>query len=506
MRNKIALNTFAPLLQQIVTIVSGFILPRLILSYYGSQTNGLVSSVSQFLAIISFLDLGIGSVLRYNLYKPLVDNDSYSLSSIYCSAQKYFRMIAKILCCYIILLCFLYPLIVDSQVEAKYSVGLILVLSISLFAQYYFGQVNQILLVADQKSYISNSLQVIAIILNTVLAVFLMRLGASIHIVKLVSAIVFALKPVILSIYVKKHYAIDRRVKYVGEPIKQKWNGLAQHVSAVVLDQTDVLVLTLFSSLISVSIYSVYYMVLSGIKTLLLSMTNGIEAFIGSLIAKKDEKKLFLTFKYTEWIIHTLSTFFFSCSLVLIVPFVLVYTKGVNDADYNVPLFAILITIANAGHCLRLPYSIVILAAGHYKQTQSNYIIAASVNIIISIILVNWLGLIGVAIGTITGMLYQTIWMAWYTSRSIIPRKMFVFFKQLIVDVVTSISVAFLCSFFKLASLTYYSWVIMAIKCVCVAIVVIVLINSIMYRNLLLRSVKYLFHHKKLELTDENTL
>lgn len=488
MKKKIALNTFIPLLLQFVTIISGFIIPRLILNHFGSKTNGLVNSITQFLAIISFMDMGIGSVLRYNLYEPLVNRDENKLSCVYVSGQRYFRLIAKVLCGYVAVLLVLYPIIVNSQVDALFSIGLILVLSISSFSQYYFGQVNQILLVADQKSYISSSIQIVAVILNTILSAVLISIDAPIHIVKLVASVVFAAKPIILATYVKKTYKIDRNIKYTGEPIKQKWNGLAQHVSAVILDQTDVLVLTSFSTLVNVSIYSTYHLVINGIKVLMLSMTNGIEAYIGSLIAKKEKNKLNKAFTMTEWIIHTFTTFVFSCTIVLIVPFVLVYTRGISDANYDVPLFAVLITIANAGHCLRLPYSIVILAAGHYKQTQSNYIISASANIILSIILVSRFGLIGVAIGTIIAMLYQTVWMAWYTSKNLVDNKITSFIKQIAVDIVSTLIIVFVCRWFSLSSLSYLSWCVLAIKCVAIALLIIGLINILFYRKILLET------------------
>lgn len=56
-KKRLLLNTTTALLHQIITVVCGFILPRLLLSYFGSQVNGLVSSISQFLAFISFADL-----------------------------------------------------------------------------------------------------------------------------------------------------------------------------------------------------------------------------------------------------------------------------------------------------------------------------------------------------------------------------------------------------------------------------------------------------------------
>ena len=103
-KKKLIYNTVSSLIYQIVTIVCGFILPRVILNYYGSEVNGLVNSITQFLQIIAFLDLGIGAVVKTSLYKPLADGDNKQISMIYCSADKFFKNIARILVIYIIIL------------------------------------------------------------------------------------------------------------------------------------------------------------------------------------------------------------------------------------------------------------------------------------------------------------------------------------------------------------------------------------------------------------------
>lgn len=54
-RKKLYLNTGTALLNQLVILVCGFILPRYILSYFGSDVNGLVTSITRFLSVISFL-------------------------------------------------------------------------------------------------------------------------------------------------------------------------------------------------------------------------------------------------------------------------------------------------------------------------------------------------------------------------------------------------------------------------------------------------------------------
>ena len=102
MVNKLKLNTFSSLVFEIVTIVCGFILPRLIMQAYGSGINGLVNSITQFIGIITFLELGVGKVVQSALYKPLVDKDNDQISRVMVSAGKFFKHIAQIMFVYIV--------------------------------------------------------------------------------------------------------------------------------------------------------------------------------------------------------------------------------------------------------------------------------------------------------------------------------------------------------------------------------------------------------------------
>lgn len=480
---KLAYNTVTSLLLQLTSVISGFIVPRLILGAYGSNANGLVNSITQFLGVITLLDLGVGAVVQSSLYKPLANKDNTTISKIFVSATKFFKRLAMILLLYVVILMVFYPFVVNKDFGFVYTVTLIGSICISSFAQYYFGIVNSLLLSADQKGYIQYAAQIIAIIFNTVACALLIGFGFSIQIVKLTTSLIFLCRPLFLNWYVRKHYNIDRNITYNEEPIKQKWNGMAQHFASYVLSGTDNIVLTLFSTLANVSIYSVYNIVIIGVKNALLSMTNGFQSLIGEMLAKKETDKLNNFFGYVEWILHTGTTLVFGCTGVLLVSFVRVYTKGIDDADYIQPLFAILITIANAGHCLRLPYNILILAAGHYKQTQSNYIIAMILNIVVSIATVKLWGLIGVAIGTLIAMFYQTVWMAWYDSKNIINWPFKTFLKQCGVDAVTVI-IASLATFkIPLLSVSYHAWFIQAIEVFAIWCVIVLIINLIFYKD-----------------------
>ena len=350
-QKRLLYNTVSSLIFQLTTIICGFILPRLILNAFGSEVNGLVNSIAQFLGVISFLELGVGAVVQSALYKPLAEKNQEDVSKIISSANKFFTRLGQILLIYVIVLVIVYPQFAGKNFGFIYTATLIVAISISSFAQYFFGIVNRLLLTADQRGYIQYNAQTLAVVCNTAACFILIRVGCSIQIVKLATSLIYLLQPFLIYLYVRHHYSIDKKIKYTQEPIPQKWNGIAQHVAAVILDGTDTIVLTLFATLSDVSIYSVYFLVVKGVNQLFMSMTNGITSLIGELWAKQELKELNKTFSWTEWVIHTGTTFVFGLTAILIVPFVRVYTLGIHDANYIQPLFAALIVAANAGHC-----------------------------------------------------------------------------------------------------------------------------------------------------------
>ena len=113
------------------------------------------------------------------------------------------------------------------------------------------------------------------------------------------------------------------------------------------------------------SIYSVYNIVVSGIKQIVTSAFGGVGALLGELWAKGEKKELNSYFEKIEIILHFASTALWLITWCLVTPFVLLYTKGVNDANYDVPLFALIICLASAFYCYRFSYNSLILVVLH---------------------------------------------------------------------------------------------------------------------------------------------
>lgn len=482
-KKKLYLNTLSSLILQAVSFVCGFILPKFILLYYGSEVNGLVSSITRFLSIIAFMELGIGPVIQSNLYKPLAENDMLTTSKIVVSAQKFYKRIAYIFVVYIAILLFAYPKI-NSEFDFLFTASLLIIISISTFAQYYFGITFQVFLNADQKIYICAFTQLATIVLNTILCIVLITSGFSIHIVKLVSSLVFVLRPIMLNQYVHRYYKINYKITYEQEPIKQKWNGFAQHISSVISEEIDVILLTAFNTLENVSIYSVYFLVVHGVTQIIMTAFSGLESFWGNIIAKNEKNELIKSFDTVEFGCHFLTSFIYGAATVLIAPFISVYIKGTPDAEsYYLPIFGAILVFAYGAQCLRIPYFRVIKAAGHFKQTQNGSFMSAGINVVISLILVIKFGLIGVSIGTLAAFTFHTVYLANYLRNKIINRSFKYFMKHMLVDGFIIFTVILLTRGFVLNSVDFLSWILLAIKVTIISLSITTIFNFVFFRS-----------------------
>ena len=503
MRSKKAVkNILTSVLKQMVTVICGLIVPKAIIDTFGSSVNGLISSITQFLAYITLLEAGIGPVIRAALYKPIAKRNKTEIERILKASQRFFRVISGIFIVYLIVLCFIYPLIVSAEFETGYTVSLILIIAISTFAEYFFGLVYGIYLQAEQKTYVVSKIQIFTTIFNTILIIILIKFGANIQIVKLGSAFVFILKPIIQNIYVSKKYNINLKEVKGKYELKQKWDGLAQHIASVVHNNTDIVILTVFTNMVEVSVYVVYRFVVNGVKNIVQALTGGIDASFGDMIAKGEQESLNRSFKTYELFYFTLITIVFTITLVMILPFVKVYTLGITDANYYRPIFALLITLAEFVWAIRLPYSGLIQAAGHFKQTNKGAWVEVFSNLIISIALVFKFGMIGVAIGTLVAMTIRTVEFMYHTSKYILRRSQVENIKRIVILVVEMLVIVpigfFINGFIEVNS--YVSWGILSLIIGFIALLVVSIVNGIMYRNDLkdlLDMVKRIFKRKE---------
>ena len=485
MRSKKAIyNIIGSLSLQIITIAYGFIVPKIIIENFGSNVNGLVASITQLLAYITLLESGVGPVVRSILYKPIAKKNKKEIENILKASEKFFRKIAYIFVIYIIFLSLIYPLIVNKDFDYLFTISMIVIISLSTFAEYFFGMTYRLYLKAEQQTYIISIIQILSYIISVIVIITLVKIGTNIQLIKLFSGLIFAMRPVFQNIYVKKKYKINLKNASDDYKIKNKFDGLAQHIAAVVHDNTDITILTIFRSLSEVSIYSIYSLVVKGIKSFLQSFSLGIESSFGDMLAKNEIENLNKRFNMYEVLYLSIATIICTTAMIIITPFVSVYTRGITDANYIRYTFGYLVVISELINAMRDPYITLAYAAGHFKETRNGAWVEAISNILISVLLVMKFGLIGVAIGTIVAMAIRTIEFIYHTNKYVLKRNINKSTAKIIVSIMEVTITIIIVRFIPLLNnISYTSLIINAIIIFALSTLVVCIFNIIFYKK-----------------------
>ena len=485
MEKKVILrNVAVSLLLQVLTIISGVVVPKVIIMAFGSDVNGLISSITQFLSYITLLEGGLSGVVTASLYKPLQENDVQKISGIINATERFFRQLSLIYLVYVMAVAVIYPLFVETQFSYGYVLALVCALGIGMFIQYFFSLTYRLLLNADRKVYIVSAAQALFVLVNMLLTVVLVNAFRDVLMVKLIGALVFVLQPIIYHFYVKKHFSLDKKVKPDIQALKQRWDGFGQNIAYFIHNNTDIVIITLFAGLTTVSVYSVHLLIVNALKSVFIAIASAIAPSLGKVIAQGDVEKSNKAFDLYEFAITALTTLMFACGIALITPFIGVYTADITDANYFQPVFAMLLMIAEMIYCFRDPYITVAYISGHFRQTAKFAYLEAAINIVLSLVLVWHFGLVGVAIGTLTAMAVRMFAQVWYVKRNILYSPVRIFGKKFIVFAALTASVVLLSRFWMPPTMSsYLVWAGYAVSVFVPCAVLLLIVSAVCFKS-----------------------
>lgn len=494
------LNIVTSLASQLVAVICGLIVPKVMLDGFGSEAYGAVASITQFLSYIALLEGGIGGVARAVLYKPLAEGNTYRVGVIVGEVKRFFKLVGIVFVVYALIIACTFKYF--SGVEALdwlTTFALVISIGISVFAQYFIGLSYQVLLIADQRAYVTLISTIVTTAVNAVLTVILVKAGCGIVVVRLVSSIVFLARPIVMMVYAKKRYGLKKVPKKDEKLLSQKWEGLGQHIAYFLHSNTDIALLTLISDLKNVSVYAVYNMVVVNIQSVCYSFVSGMEAVFGDMLAREEHSELKRTYGMYEAMVSIASVVLFSVTAVMIIPFVRLYTANLTDANYIEPLFAVILTAASLLYCLRMPAHSLIIAAGHFKQTRIAAYGETVINVLLSVILVFKFGIVGVAIGTLVATLFRFVYYAVYLGKNILNKNVFSFAVRQLINAAT-FSALVSGGYFAVSQLeigSYIYWCLISVAVTVAALAVTGAVNGLCYPKDFKQMLIFLFNKRK---------
>lgn len=465
MRTKKAFkNLVFNLVQQIIGIVTSFILPPLIISKFGSSLNGLVATIKQIVSYTQLTGAGIATASTYAMYEPIAKEDNKTLSGIYNATGKMFLRAGNLFTLIILIISIIYPFVVDSSIGYSTVFLLVIIVGISGISEFYVFGKYQSLLNANQKNYIIAIAQTIGNIANIVITVLLIKTNQNIIVVQLGASIVYVMRILILTWYVKKHYSyLDPAEKPLMEKIDQRNDAIIHQVAGLIVLSSSTIIVSIICGLKAASIYAIYALVFAGLNTICSIVSNAIYASFGEVIAKKDDKILNSAYNIYEWVYFFVISIIFTVTYIMIMPFISVYTRTMTDANYILPVLGILFVVVGVANNLRVPARTLVDAAGHFKKTRNRALIEMVINLLGQIIFALIFGINGVLMGCILSYTYRTFDFIHYTNKNILKRSDGRSIKRILINLIIAVaSVVFIYMLIDINVNNYLDWVIYA--------------------------------------------
>lgn len=408
------INSSMMIVTQVLTVILNFVVKTIFIKMLGNEYNGVNGLFSNIITMLSLADLGIGIAIPYSLYKPLATKDYPKIKVLINFYKKIYFGIGMIVLIIGISLTPFLPFFIKKMPDIPH-LSLIYILFVIHSASSYFFVYKKFLIDSDQKSYITSR---IIFAFSTLLSIvqILILIFTKNYILFLLSSILFV---VIQNIYIShkankmypfiKDKTDDKISKEDKEDIKKNISALFIYkVGSVITNGTDNIVISKALGLVVVGFYNNYVLIVNSLNNVMVQIFNAITASIGNLVVTtnpKRSKEIYMNLNFMNFWLYGLASI---CLLILINPFITIWLG--KDYIFNFDMILVLVLNFYVSGMQSVTTSFR-NAYGLFWKAKYRPLVMVIINIIISIILVKYMGVVGVLLGTLISRLLTTVWL-----------------------------------------------------------------------------------------------
>lgn len=422
----------------------------------GVEYNGISGLFSNILAVLALSELGVGNVMNYALYSALKADDTEKVKSLVKYFKKIYYCIALAISIFGLALVPFLKYIINSDLpmsELKVYYLLYLANSVSSYFVYYKTTVIN----ADQNNYISSICDIVTTITMYVAQIGYLLLSKDFLGYLIIQVACTILKNIIMNYMTNKKYPylkqLDNNVNIIPENEKNIIvdnikSTFLYKIAAVILNNTDNILISIIVGTVFVGYYSNYYLIVSYLTTFVSIFITGITASLGNLNSEKNVDASFKMFNILSLIFTFIGTIAVCCMINCFQPFIAIWIGKEHVMSYSwvvvIALNYFLVTIMN-------PIWMFRETMGLFKQVRFVLLITAGLNIVFSILLGKFFGVPGVLAATFISKLFSQYWyepmILFKKFKVSVWSFYFKQFKQLLVMVLAALVSMIICNF-----------------------------------------------------------
>ena len=404
------------LIAQLVTIALNFVTRTCLVRILGIEAVALNGLFTQVISAISLTEMGVGTAIVYNLYKPLAEGDQEKVSQLMSLFRTAYMIIAAAtMLIGIILIPWLPYMVTDVSSDISY-IRIVYLMFIFQSAVSYLFSYKITLLQADQNGYIYTRIHttfrlVGTLLILTVLFVskkYLVFLGANI----LLNIVTDAYASTVAQ---KKYPYISKRAKLPKEERGHIFDNIRNlfimQFAGRVVDSTDNILISSLISTILVGLYSNYMVVIGVFKQLSDRIMSAAAPSMGNLFVTDDtdgkEKNLYrLTF-----IFYIFASIAAVGTYACIQPFICLWLG--KDYLMDMPVVFVLCLLYFVAIIFE-PLKQAMFLTGYFVIGRNISFASAMINLIVSVVLGRQIGIVGIFIGTMCTYVIEIVTKTYY--------------------------------------------------------------------------------------------
>lgn len=481
---KSILNAIMMILNTGILSVLSLISTNLILNNYGSDFNGVVATANQFVNLLLIVEGGFTTAINVALFKPFVENDKKKINAIMSAAKKTFTKIGVIFLIISILASIIYPLFIRSGLE--YITIFLIFLMVMLGTAYnlIFVIRHQIMFQVSQKEYVYTFYSIIINVLSSITTILLAYFKVNMLIIRLFILVYIIINGIIIFILYKKTFKeIKTNEKEDYESIKGTKDIMVQKLTSVVYMSSPLLFISTFISTKMASVYSVYNSIYNIIKSFLSSMIAAPVNGFGQLLSEGKSEEVYKKFELYEFIVILIATILLTSVLVMIIPFIKLYTINVTDINYVNMGIAVLLASIVLTEVIHIPSGNIINVTGNFKVAKKIQAIASIILISLLIIGGYFFKIYGVLGATLITNIILASMEIYYAHKKIFNRNPKNFIMKLFVNLITLIINVLVFNFIKINITSYINFFLVGIFVFTINTSIIVIINLLIFKD-----------------------
>lgn len=432
--NRIKYNLLSGVVYQVVLIVLSFLLPRLYLENFGSEVNGVLSTIKQIFMYLALLESGVGLATMQALYKPVAENNRNKISAILSATHNYYVKIGFLYSGIVLLIGVVYAFITPESIHPGVVFGIVILTALPTLFSYFIQSKYRILLEVDGRKYVITNSETILQLLASVGKILVLLLTNNLLLIQLVYCMLALLQLGYIYLQAKKRYPwLQVKEEPDFTAISQRKSVLVHQISGMVFNNTDVLLLSVLCDFKVVSVYTIYNIFFSQVQNFITSITSGFSFALGQMF-HTDKDKFMRVYNVYETCYIMATFIIYTLMAVFLLPLIQIYTKGLNDANYTNVYLVLLFVIMNLLSNGKLPSNHVLEYSGKFEENRSHAIWEMIINLSVSVVAILKWGICGAICGTIMALLYRGTMMIFYSNKKVLERSVFHTYKLWLVN------------------------------------------------------------------------